>query len=168
MSEKNALIKAGQTAVRLSEMVAAPISSLLDDSVRDNSYLLGFPVDTPEGKAMLFAMESDGTEKVEDYRDKPFPLIAWGCKRVPLYDDQSREYVPVIRTVLIGTGGITLAVVSDGIAASLDLIRALYGDGPFQPALSVIIKEARTRRGHRLYKLIPEGVIPTTSTRRSR
>lgn len=169
MSDKsNGLIVQPTTAIRLSEMVAAPIASLLDDGVRDNSLLLGFDAKSPEGEAWLFAMEDDASEEPGDYRDKPFPMISWGAKRVPLYDDQSRDYLPVVRVVLIGDGGRTLAFTSDGVVASLDMIRALKGDGPFQPPLNVIVREVTTRRGYRLYKLQPHGLLETTATRRKR
>lgn len=166
MSKENGLITQPQTAIRLSEMVAAPIASLLDDSVRDNSLLLGFDPKTPHGEALLFSMESDATEQPGDYSKDPFPVYSWGAKRVPLYDDMAREYVPVVRVVLMSRDGKTLAFTSDGIVASLDMIRALRGDGPWEPALNVVVREVKTRRGYRLYKLQPHGVLDVTPTRK--
>lgn len=169
MEEKsNGMILKPQTAIRLSAMVAAPLSSLLDDGVRDDSLLLGFDPSTPQGEMWLFAMEDDGSEQPGDYTKEPFQMSSWGGKRVALYDDKSREYMPVIRVVLIAQDGKTLAFTSDGVVASLDMIRALRGDGPYDPPLPVVVKEVKTRRGFRLYKLQPHGLLDAVPARRKR
>lgn len=166
MSKDGTMIVRKETAVSLAAVVKAPAVSLLDDGVRDNSYLLGFDPSQPDGESMLFAMESDPTDNWDDYTQTAFPVRTWGCKRVPLYDELQKCEMPVIRTVLIAPDGRTLAFVSDGITTSLDLIRALRGDGPYDPPLNIVIRKVKTRRGYTLLKMQPLSVVETTAKRK--
>jgi hypothetical protein len=55
--------------------------------------------------------------------------------------------------VLVSADFKTLAFTSAGIVDSLDLIRAVKGEGPYDPAVGVTVHPVSTRSGRQMLRL---------------
>lgn len=144
-----------ETAVLAASLVKQPIRQLADDSVAVGAYVLNFDPATPLGAELLFLSEEKGTRSFDQHLEHPFPLSHWIAKKIELADNETGEVQKMIRLVLISPEKETLDFVSIGAVASLDLIRTLYGDGPFDPPLPLIVKLEKTRSGFNLLRLRP-------------
>ena len=143
------------TAVTASSLVDVPVLSLLREEVPDGTLIFGFDPAVPVHEAWIFAADGDGTREVDQHLEHPFGLHTWVAKRVKIPDIDTGDETVGVRITLIDDEGETLTFVSVGIAASLDLIRTLRGDGPYQPVIPVIFKRVKTRRGFNTIKMRP-------------
>ena len=101
----------------------------------------------------MFSLDANATREPNQHYTEPFHLVTWGVKRVVLQGENSGESIDHVRTVLIDKDGETLSFVSMGVLGSLDLIRALRGDGPYDPPIPIVVTEATTRNKFRVWKL---------------
>lgn len=88
------------------------------------------------------------------------------------YVAEDGEVLTMPRVVLIGPAGETMAFVSEGAIRSLDLIRTLLGDGPWNPPLPIRVQPVPTRHGFRTFRFAlgdsPSGTTsPPVRRRRS-
>lgn len=75
--------------------------------------------------------------------------------RIRMVSDRGEITEPV-RCVLMDGNGDNRAFVSDGVAKDLaDLIR-MFGLGPYDPPIRVKVRQIKTRKGFRMYTLVPE------------
>jgi hypothetical protein len=69
-----------------------------------------------------------------------------------------------VRVVLISPDRETLPFTSQGVVSSLDLVRTLKGDGPYDPPINVSVRPQRTSGGFTLYRLrVHSGLSPNPS-----
>ena len=59
----------------------------------------------------------------------------------------------VLRTVLVGADGTSYASVSEGVVSSIQKITGIVGSAPWTPALKVVPKEVKTRKGFKVLTL---------------
>lgn len=142
------------TAVSLAQTVAQPCKEMAAPDVPEGSYLFGFDASLPENESLIFAADSGATREPSQHYAEPFQLYTWAVKRIELAADETSPGGPHARCILIQRDGETLAFVSQGILGSLDLIRALRGDGPYDPPIPVLVTEEKTRHGFRVFKLV--------------
>lgn len=143
------------TAVAMKDQVLQPISGLFADDIAVGTTILGFDPTHEAHEAAVYAAESGESDPPEDYRDTPFLLYAWMAKKIQLADQVTGDPQPAVRVVLMSPGGKMMAATSMGVVLSLDLIRTFRGDGPYDPPIPVRVVETKTRRGFRLYRLVP-------------
>jgi len=62
---------------------------------------------------------------------------------------------PVRRVVLVDDKGVAYACVSEGVLSSLQQLAAVFGAPPWDPGIKLRLIEKNTRRGFRVYRLIP-------------
>lgn len=164
MAKELARIVRRNTAVSAVGALTNPVAGLLAPDVAEGSYILSFDPTDVRNESLLFSVDSESECEAEDFIHKPFPIVNWAAKRVNLTDPETGEVTAHIRVTLIDGAGTTLSFVSIGIAASLDLIRTLRGDGPYDPPYCVYVKSLKTRRGFRLYRLFPAAESDSTES----
>lgn len=122
------------------------------------------PVDA-RNESAVFAADNPGSREWTQHLTEPFSLVNWIARRIELTDDETGESSPAIRIVLLDDHGDTMTFVSVGIGASLDLIRTLRGDGPYDPPIPVVVLPVKTRRGHQTLKLRPVAAAAIIETK---
>jgi hypothetical protein len=132
---------------------SARLSQLSADSVPVGSMAGNFNSQSPEFAALLFAVDEPATEDKADYMTKPFPVKWWAAKKTELVAERSGEVTAAVRVVLVSADLKTLAFTSAGIVDSLDLIRAVKGEGPYDPAVGVTVHPVSTRSGRQMLRL---------------
>lgn len=147
------------TAVTSAKTLEQPATSFIRDDVAEGSYLFGFDPGIPANEPLVYACEQQATHEASQHLTEPFRLWCWAVKKVAVKDANSGDTIPAVRLVLIDPDGETLAFVSMGAVLSLDMLRQLKGDGPYDPPIPVYVREIKTRQGWRLYKFVPESAL---------
>jgi hypothetical protein len=83
-----------------------------------------------------------------------FPLRYWFLHQVGIQQEDG-EIVQVIRTVLFDPSGNAYSFSSEGVYASLKLLIQSMGDGPYDPPLSIVVREKSVRSGRAFYWIEP-------------
>lgn len=143
------------TAVATTSLVGTPCLSLLRDECAEGASIWSFDPSLPVNEPLVWLVDLPGTREWTQHVAEPFGLVQWAVKRIMMTNDETGEELPALRVVLIGAGEETMSFVSTGIAASLDLIRTLRGDGPYEPEIPVIVVPVKTRHGFNTLKLRP-------------
>lgn len=152
--ERNALIRK-VSATTLASVVQNRVADLFRQDVPAGQWTFGFDPTQPEYEPFVFACDADGTRTWDQHTTEPFLLYTWGAQKVVLPATAERDETEAVRVVLIDPQGDTLAFASAGIVTSLDLIRALKGDGPYDPPLPVVVVRISTNGGRQILKLRP-------------
>jgi hypothetical protein len=79
----------------------------------------------------------------------------WYVQQVGILDDDSEDVREAYRVVLMRPDLTCVAFVSAGVLESLRSMVAELGPGPYDPPIDVTIHESQTRRGRRVYSIIP-------------
>lgn len=143
------------TAVATTSLVSIPCLSLLRDEVSEGACIWSFDPSLPENEAKVWAVDLPGSREWIQHVAEPFNLVDWCVKRIVMENEETGDEVPALRVVLMGTDGDTMSFVSVGVAASLDLIRTLRGDGPYDPPIPIVVVPVKTRHGYNTLKLRP-------------
>lgn len=154
------------TAIALASVVSQPCLTMIGDTIPVGSYLLGFDPSGPDGERLLYSADDNATREANQHFSEPFYFTTWACKKVLIRDSKTGGEVPAVRTVLFDPEFETLAFVSEGALASLDMIRTRKGDGPYDPPIPVVVKEVKTRAGWRIYKIIPVSALRDSSSKK--
>lgn len=136
------------------------LSIVFDGLTRSAS---NFPDDPRERFFMESLAEGDDVQPGEDW-EGTFRLVWWYCHRIELEDDG--ELIDTVRTVLIDDQGNAIKFVSDGIRKDLFRIIAAFGLEKLDPPLPVEVKPVRTRKGFRIFRLLPVQPKPKRATPR--
>jgi hypothetical protein len=155
MTAKTTIAVRRNTAMQTQSLVEAPCLSLLRQEVPDGSMIWSFDPSDPQNEALVYAVDGQGTREWTQHTSDPFCLTNWACKRVLMESEQTGDLQPALRITLIDDDDETLSFVSVGIAASLDLIRTLRGDGPYSPPIPLVVTQIKTRKGFSTLKLRP-------------
>jgi len=82
-------------------------------------------------------------------------LTNFYCHTVMIAGPTAGEYVDAIRVVLFDADGEAYSYASDGVARDLAAIIGAFGMGPYNPPISVTVKQFNTRLGRRAYSIQP-------------
>ncbi len=145
----------GPTAITLQQTLPQPTQELASAAVPVGTRILPFGPDHPKFAEWLFASEETATRDPDQFTQAPFNLVAWVAKAVELPDQETGETIRAARLVLIDDHGETVSFASIGAVSSLDLLRHLWGDGPYDPARPVVFKREKTRLGRQLWRIRP-------------
>lgn len=143
------------TAVAMVSTVVTPAASLSKPDTPLGARVQNFGGEHPKFAEWLFLAEESGSKEPEQFYDVPFLLVAWVAKKVELTDPDTSEPFSAVRLTLIDTMGETLSFCSVGAVSSLDLIRAVYGDGPWPEGLPIVCRREKTRNGYQIWRLKP-------------
>lgn len=142
-------------AITLQQTLPQPTQELASAAVPVGTRILPFGPDHPKFAEWLFASEETATRDPDQFTQAPFNLVAWVAKAVELPDQETGETIRAARLVLIDDHGETVSFASIGAVSSLDLLRHLWGDGPYDPARPVLFKREKTRLGRQLWRIRP-------------
>lgn len=115
---------------------------------------------TQEGKGLVVKCMGNSDLKGSDAINLVFPTANVLAHAVEIIDQGTGMVQQMLRCVLVGKDGRTLAFVSAGITQSLRVILGLYGKGPWEPELLLRVKQVPTRRGFKTFVLTVEQPDP--------
>lgn len=110
-------------------------------------------IETFEGKVLAAKCMSNAEIPNETLRTEPFFVKNIFIHGVTLTNEETGETKESRRAVLINPEGETVAFVSEGVISSLQNLTGLFGLPPWEPAIPVMMKEVKTRRGYRTFNL---------------
>lgn len=108
---------------------------------------------------LLMALQADALplrEMLGD--DEPLEVQHIVAHRIELVDEKTGEVDEADRIILITPNGDMYACVSKGVRKSVQLLMMAYGMPPWEPPVRVRMNETQTRKGRRLYQLLPADV----------
>lgn len=143
-------------ALSLTSILGNPIEGLTRDDTPIGSRVMNFGPETPDWARLMFASEDQPTKSADQFRDVPFNLKYWAAKAVELESPETKETYRAVRLILIDPEGETISFASVGANTSLDVIRSVYGDGPYDPPIPVLCREEKTRSGRRVWRIRPK------------
>lgn len=139
--------------IETTDLQFVPLMDLGMDKQKKNMISSNFSGQGVQAAAFITqALAKEGVA-LDEMGDKVFPTKYY-LAHVAEFVDEGGEVWPMPRVVLIGPAGETLAFVSEGAIRSLDLIRSLCGDGPWDPPLPISVVQIKTRRSFRTYRLV--------------
>jgi hypothetical protein len=146
------------------EMVVNPIARLFDPELPAGSRTMNFDPGTQDGEALLELTEDPTTREPSQHGTLPFMVQWWCAKAVDLPSIETGEIKRAIRLTLISDDFDTLAFTSIGAVQSWDLIRLGRGDGPYDPAMPIWVRNVRTQHGRTMYQLRRSAPLTTAAT----
>jgi len=155
--KKGELIR--REAVLALSNVKVPAIALYATDVPMGSYLFGFDQTTDEGRKWIFSCEGESTKDPISHLEHPFLLRAWAAKKVMVNPQDGGDPITQVRVTLIDPDGDTMSFVSNGVLGSLDLLRTIYGDGPYNPPLALVTERIKTRGPGHVWKLRPADTV---------
>lgn len=136
-----------------SPMIIRKISTVLDDDKQPNFH--NFKGDQKAIWRFTALVSGAAVRNYDDIKDQTVKAKWWFCHRVEIVNAKTGEINEPIRTVFVSADNIAVGFVSDFIAHELDTMRTVWGDGPWEPELEFTVGEVRTRKGFRVYTIIP-------------
>lgn len=134
-----------------------PLASIANGKVDPNMWSTNFSGQGPQAAAFITQALAKEGQDIRTVGDKVFPTKYY-LAHVAEFIAEDGEVVPMPRVILIGPSGETMPFVSEGAIRSLDLIRTLCGDGPWEPPLNISVVPVKTRRGFFTYRLVLGGI----------
>ncbi len=107
---------------------------------------------TLPGKETLIHMND--TIEATELKDKPAKIQHVIVHAATVVDESGSES-DVRRVVLVDTKGVAYACVSEGVISSIQQLAAVFGAPPWDLGINLRLIEKKTRRGFRVYRLIP-------------
>lgn len=106
---------------------------------------------TEAGRAMLLAALGEGDVDVATMNGSPFPTSHYLVTPGESVDPETGEVSNYPRLVLISPEGKTLVTTSIVVPHRLAAVLDLWGPGPWEPPLPLLVMERRNRRTGRTY-----------------
>lgn len=154
--EKPVEPQAGLPAVRNDGFL--PIMTLKSESWDSSKFITNFSGQGVKAAEFITqALAKDGHD-IRTFGDRTFPAKYY-LAHVADFVAPDGEILPMPRMVLIAPDGQTLSFVSEGAIRSMDLIRSLCGDDPWDPPLQISVVPRKTRRGFFTYRLVLGGIL---------
>lgn len=152
MEEQQKQPEPGTAVAKVEAGELVMLSGLQSDVLNPHKMQTNFPHRGVEAARFITqSLAKEGT-RLDDFGDGVF-FAKYYIAHVAEFVAEGGEVIPMPRVVLIGPAGETMQFVSEGAIASLDLIRSLMGDGPWEPPLPLSIVKVKTRRGFKTYRL---------------
>lgn len=132
---------------------------LVDEAATEPGLLLACTIDvtTPAGRAAIIDLAGPADHDSQWLEDHPGTPIVGYCLGMAQLTSEAGEIVIEPALKLMTESGETVGFVSRGAVKSLDLIIALFGDGPWNPPLPFRVRR-KTLKGGRQYLTL--GVMP--------
>lgn len=106
----------------------------------------------------LVALQSDATP-VREMAGRIIEAEHIIAHRIEMIDTETGELIEADRIVLMTPAGDMFGCVSSGIRRSIQLLMATYGMPPWSPAIPLAMVEKQTRKGRRMYQLLPASAV---------
>lgn len=115
------------------------------------SMFSSIPMDSSrEDKVKLFNAINSSENSLTDYIGQKLEITDMVAHPIKLADMQTGEIRELLRIVLIDTDGMAFSCVSEGVANSLQKIISIFGQAPWEPALTMSPKEIKTKAGFKV------------------
>lgn len=95
------------------------------------------------------------TIPADEILGKEIRLVNFYCHKVMIAGPSPGEYVDAVRIVLIDNDKQGYSFASNGVAQDLARIIGAFGMGPYNPPISICVKQFRTRMGRNAYSIQP-------------
>lgn len=155
MSKKVEIMRK-ESAVSAGQLVKQSVGAMMSAECKPGQWLFGFDPTATEFIETVFKCDQDGTRSWDQHTTEPFLIHTWAAQKILLPETEERDERECVRVILIDPEGETLSFVSAGVVGSLDMIRTLVGDGPFDPPLPVTVRRIETGAGRQILKLMPD------------
>lgn len=132
--------------------------ALYNDEIEIGSFICNWDYTDRELARLLFLAEVPTDRKGDDLIGVQFNVRYWICTKIEIPDRQAGGVTSVVRTVLIDDEDQTLSTLSHGIVRSVDLMRKMFGDAPYEPAIPMVVKGASTGTGSDMLMLVPMAI----------
>lgn len=96
-----------------------------------------------------------GAKKADRSSGEQINVVHWYMHRQEMVNDRTGEITNPIRVVLLDDKGDAWAWMSGGVVKSVQTMVEAMGDGPYDPPLSILVKETITRKGMRIITFEP-------------
>jgi hypothetical protein len=106
---------------------------------------------TEDGRRALLAALGEGDVQVADLHGDPFPTSHYLVTPGESVDPETGEVSNYPRLVLISPEGKTLVTTSTVVPHRMAAVLDLWGPGPWEPPLPLVVIERRARRTGRTY-----------------
>lgn len=118
------------------------------------SFYCSIPDDgTRESKMAVYNAINKNATKLGDMLGKEIKVTNIAAHPVRIISDETGEVMDVTRVVFIGEDGATYESVAKGIFSSVEKIFGIIGFAPWEPAITIVPKEVRTRKGYKTLTL---------------
>ena len=118
------------------------------------SFYCSIPDDgTRESKIAVYNAINNNAVKLGDMIGKEIKVTNIAAHPVRIVSDEDGEIMDVTRVVFIGENGETYESVAQGIFSSVEKIFGIIGFAPWEPSITIVPKEVRTRKGYKTLTL---------------
>lgn len=153
---ENEIVKSVQgTVIQRLPALEVPASGLLDDSVRPGTMLMNFAPTDEGAVGLLFLSEKPVDESIADMAGQEILLSHWVIKKLTIPDREEGKMIDVVQTILITPERRTHGAMSVGLLRAIDLLRAIYGDRPYDPPIAITIVESDVGRAGKMLFFVP-------------
>lgn len=158
--------RTGKTMSEANDVSGDPIPGLTDPIIKPPTSLrarldLGeSPIHNFDGDRLnqfrLTALATGGQPlSGDDATGVLIDLRYWYAHRITLQGKTPGELVDCDRVAMIDKSQVVYAFVSSGVIDAIDMIRSIFGDGPYDDAVKFRIRAVLTRKGNRTYTIDP-------------
>lgn len=106
-----------------------------------------------ETTAAVYNAMNDSDEALSDHLMKEIEVMDYVVHKVELMDEQTGALDEVFRVVFITPEGKSYHSVAGGVSRSLQRMIAMFGQGPWDPALKVTAVQKKTNNGRQTITL---------------
>jgi len=128
-----------------------PIGKILDGDV---TFVTNFEGTPQQRFEFLSKVMGAGAKSLTDSLQDAIDVRTWYAHRVELENKQTGEMNEVIRIAIVNDGGEAYTAVSDGLVNSLDMLRQVFGEGPYNGEVVVKVQQVKTSNGFKTYNLV--------------
>lgn len=106
-----------------------------------------------ESKVSIYNAINNAKNKIDDFKGQKINVVDVVAHPVKLVEDQSGELIEALRIVLIDDKGEGYETVATGVMSSLEKLFGIVGMPSYDPPLTVIPREQKTRKGFKTLTL---------------
>lgn len=159
-SERQVGIIKRDSAIVTSDLIKVPIRILFNEDAPVGGRILSFDPQGEGGAELLMLTEQQTDMVPEQLLNYPFEIQHWCAKAIELVNQTNGKTDRAVRVTLISPSKSTVAFTSRGVVESMDVLRLLYGDGPYQPPIKVWVNSVKTRSGWKMSQLTTKSPTP--------
>lgn len=128
------------------------LRSMLADG---KAYVTNFKGDPQKTFEFLAKVQGGNSHKMTDESGSSIDVRYWFAHKVELESKATGELTEVIRVALVDGVGEAWTAVSDGIVNGIDMLRQVFGDGPYTGQVVIKVQKVRTNSGMTTYNIVP-------------
>lgn len=119
------------------------------------AYVTNFKGNPQQTFEFLAKVQGGNSHKMTDESGASIDVRYWFAHKVELESKATGELTEVVRVALVDGGGEAWTAVSDGIVNGVDMLRQVFGDGPYTGQVVIKVQKVRTNSGMTTYNIVP-------------